>query len=167
MEDISIEDIVKQSNPVARKKIEEMWRNKRDFVRLYVVQSHTNSEEGYLVGQRRDGSWECSCPHFIFRASKTGEICKHIQDILKNPQLYTPVFDKRQEDYGEVISLFSNPSVELEDNEGIGIIPRESIFANKEEDIIVLGDTLPSEKTFIELRPKEEGFLKEEEEFEL
>ncbi|MHA2502097.1 MAG: hypothetical protein ACXAE3_04455 [Candidatus Kariarchaeaceae archaeon] len=35
----------------------------------------------YTVSEHADGSWSCTCSHFMFRLSKSGGHCKHIQQI--------------------------------------------------------------------------------------
>jgi len=33
----------------------------------------------YYVSLDSTDSWSCSCPHYVFRLKKTGQICKHIR----------------------------------------------------------------------------------------
>ena len=40
-----------------------------------------NGDKIYKVSLTLEGTYKCSCPHWIFRLQKTGEDCKHIDDI--------------------------------------------------------------------------------------
>ena len=51
------------------------------YQRQFEVASFTHPEKAtYVVSQKHDGGWECSCPHWKFRHPVDG--CKHIQALL-------------------------------------------------------------------------------------
>jgi predicted nucleic acid-binding Zn finger protein len=52
------------------------------WVNRWEVASHTSDRE-YVVAQRPDGSWGCSCPAWKFKKPVDGvrADCKHIQEV--------------------------------------------------------------------------------------
>ena len=54
----------------------EMYDN-GPYTQKWKVQSHSNPDKIYTVAKRREGGWECSCPHWIFRRA----LCKHIEEV--------------------------------------------------------------------------------------
>lgn len=48
-----------------------------NYQKQWKVKSHSNPNKEYVVSLKVDGSYICSCPHFIYR--RKGD-CKHIMD---------------------------------------------------------------------------------------
>jgi len=51
------------------------------YSRQWKVRSETNPDTTYTVSLKPDGSWECSCPHWIYRHRE----CKHIRKVKNRP----------------------------------------------------------------------------------
>lgn len=56
------------------------------WVIKWEVASMTSDSKGpYIVALKKDGTFGCSCPHWIFRRGDSYGVCKHIvQVILRN-----------------------------------------------------------------------------------
>jgi|SRR3990170_3275216 len=54
-----------------------------------------NGDKTYKVSLTLEGTYKCSCPHWIFRLQKTGDDCKHIMDVKEGlyDNLPTVYFD--------------------------------------------------------------------------
>lgn len=52
-----------------------------EYARQWSVPSDRDPHKQYRVSLTGDGSYKCSCPHWIYRLQKTGEDCKHIVDV--------------------------------------------------------------------------------------
>jgi len=48
------------------------------YVKFWYVQSHSDPNKQYKVSQRADGTYACSCPHWIYRHVQ----CKHILQVI-------------------------------------------------------------------------------------
>lgn len=48
-------------------------------VRRFEVSSFTSPDKVYAVCELADGTWTCSCPHYLFRLSRVRGECKHIR----------------------------------------------------------------------------------------
>ena len=52
-----------------------------DLAQVYLkrveVPSFSNPEKTYIVTQKEDGTWQCSCPVWIYRR----RTCKHIEAV--------------------------------------------------------------------------------------
>ena len=48
------------------------------------VASHTDFAKKYVVSQKPDSSWGCSCPRWIFNKDKPRLDCKHILEVKVN-----------------------------------------------------------------------------------
>jgi SWIM zinc finger len=51
-------------------------------MKTYEVESESHAALIYLVRLHRDRRWSCSCPHWQWRLSKGGGLCKHIRRVL-------------------------------------------------------------------------------------
>jgi len=51
----------------------------KERVVQWTMPSESDPRKEYTVTLYSDGTWKCSCPHWIFRLQKTGEDCKHIR----------------------------------------------------------------------------------------
>src|SRR5260370_18466385 len=47
-----------------------------NYVKQWMVGSHTDPDKEYKVSQTEDGNWKCGCPRWIF--GKPRKDCKHI-----------------------------------------------------------------------------------------
>jgi predicted nucleic acid-binding Zn finger protein len=47
------------------------------WVECYLVPSQSDPNRSYVVSKKRDGTWACSCPRWIFKR----EDCKHIHEL--------------------------------------------------------------------------------------
>jgi len=56
--------------------------NNNPYVKFWYVRSHSDPNKNYKVSQRQDGTYACSCPHWLYRRSQIpdGE-CKHIKEV--------------------------------------------------------------------------------------
>jgi hypothetical protein len=48
-------------------------------VRRFEVSSFTSPDKVYAVCLLADGTWTCSCPHYLYRLARVRGECKHIQ----------------------------------------------------------------------------------------
>jgi hypothetical protein len=55
-------------------------------VQKWEVRSHSDPNKYYTVSLRKDGVYECSCPHWIYRHKE----CKHIREVKRQTQTQTP-----------------------------------------------------------------------------
>jgi len=51
------------------------------YVKQWKVRSDRDPNIQYVVSLKPDGTYECSCPHFIYRLRKRGGECKHIEKV--------------------------------------------------------------------------------------
>ena len=52
-----------------------------NWVEFYEVQSERRPGVAYVVAKSRKGTWECSCPAWIYQRGQHGD-CKHIRHLL-------------------------------------------------------------------------------------
>lgn len=66
----------------------------------------------YTVSKYEDGSWACSCPHFIYRLKQSGDECKHIKAVSAHPMdfQYEQISVSIDQDVPSEIALSSSPS---------------------------------------------------------
>ncbi len=88
--------------------------DKRQYKRLYRIASFTQPDKEYIVGEKLDGKWTCTCPAYIYRRGRkytlpSGQgVCKHIYAVAMNPSEYTPYWDKDREEYEELMKYAVN-----------------------------------------------------------
>ena len=51
------------------------------YVKQWKVRSDRDPNMQYVVSLKPDGTYECSCPHWIYRLKKRGGECKHIEKV--------------------------------------------------------------------------------------
>jgi len=51
------------------------------YVKQWKVRSDRDPNIQYVVSLKPDGTYECSCPHWIYRLKKRGGECKHIEKV--------------------------------------------------------------------------------------
>ena len=51
------------------------------YVKQWKVRSDRDPNIQYVVSLKPDGTYECSCPHRIYRLKKRGGECKHIEKV--------------------------------------------------------------------------------------
>jgi len=51
------------------------------YVKQWKVRSDRDPDKQYVVSLKPDGTYECSCPHWIYRLKKRGGECKHIEKV--------------------------------------------------------------------------------------
>ena len=51
------------------------------YVKQWKVRSERDPSKQYVVSLKPDGTYECSCPHWIYRLKKRGGECKHIEKV--------------------------------------------------------------------------------------
>jgi len=80
----------------------------------FKIKSH-NNENSYIVDTI---TLSCSCPHYQYRLKYSGGFCKHIQEILKNPNKYEQVKNDIIEEDIEMIKFIKN------DNDAVNFVEK-------------------------------------------
>jgi hypothetical protein len=52
-------------------------------LQTFEVESESQAALVYLVRFHRDLRWSCSCPDYLYRRVKLGDVCKHIRRIVE------------------------------------------------------------------------------------
>jgi hypothetical protein len=53
-----------------------------------VLSESDRSKEYYVHFSKLTKRWECNCPNWLYRASKTGQNCKHVREVLSLLQTF-------------------------------------------------------------------------------
>ena len=118
-EDDYIDELLVNVNEKTREFAKSMWKRRDEFQKMWLITSQDSGLQ-YLVGKKRDGSWECSCLGYqmygkYHRLKKyrdvdpTGSKCKHILYVERNENVLQPFYDSRMRDSGIVImNAFNN-----------------------------------------------------------
>ena len=110
VEEMDIHDLITArdvSHGVSLREAEAMWRNRNKFNRIFLITSQDSGKK-YLIGERKDGRWMCSCPHYVFRLMRAGGECKHIRFVKNNIHNLVPLYDASKRDMAVVVTMFDN-----------------------------------------------------------
>jgi hypothetical protein len=61
--------------------------SKPTWVNRWEVQSQSDPDKTYVVGQKSDGGWGCACPRWIFNKERPRPDCKHILGVKTNEEV--------------------------------------------------------------------------------
>jgi len=67
-------------------------KKKKEYIKKWRAPSNSKDNKHYVVSKTKDGNYECSCPHWIFRHSKEDfEECWHVYELKKYPSRFKEI----------------------------------------------------------------------------
>ncbi len=88
--------------------------DKNKYRRLYRIRSFSDPDKEYIIGERKDGKWTCTCPAFVYRRGRKYElpdgqkVCKHIAHLYYNQRQYVPYWDADKKEYEQLMQYSVN-----------------------------------------------------------